>query len=338
MHRPRTSRAAVQLALASLLVLSLTGPAAATSQITAVVLVSSPFEVTVGKPVAYPVAVHNTGRNTLNHVEVRGLAPADFMYLGAEPASICSQTEPVCSVGQLASGASAPPITFYFLTPAVPGSYGFTAQVMVAEGGNDNSDGTSNNQDTFLSNTITTVVSAINADFVAGHSYTNFRTFTTGGIDCVGAGLPPGCSAGLATLDAANPHGTAVTVPVNAEVTATDVPPDALGRPCPADIADACFGWGTVLDIADGSAVSGGIEVTMRWDYTQLPNGMTARKLRVVHIFDEQVDGQTHAFITDACTSATQTHCFTVAPFKLSDKDIQATFRLPFNGIGRGWG
>ena len=24
-------------------------------------------------------------------------------------------------------------------------------------------------------------------------------------------------------------------------------------------------------------------------------------------------------------------------PFKLGDKDIQATFRIPFNGVSKGW-
>ena len=40
----------------------------------------------------------------------------------------------------------------------------------MAEGGKDNSDGTANSTDTFTSNTINTVVRALDVDFVAGHS------------------------------------------------------------------------------------------------------------------------------------------------------------------------
>ena len=64
---------------------------------------------------------------------------------------------------------------------------------------------------------------------------------------------------------------------------------------------------------------------------------MTADKLDVIHLFGRTVNGKTYALITDLCTSVTDTHCFVVVPFKLADKDIQATFRLPFNGVSKGW-
>ena len=59
-----------------------------------------------------------------------------------------------------------------------------------------------------------------------------------------------------------NRHGTAVTVPVNAEVTASDVAPAA---DCPAAVT-TCFGYGSSLSIANGANIPGGIVVTMRWD------------------------------------------------------------------------
>jgi len=77
----------------------------------------------------------------------------------------------------------------------------------------------------------------------------------------------------------------------------------------------------------------------MRWDALDLPSGVNASNLNVIHLFNlgRTLNGKTYALITDLCTSPEQTHCFVVEPFKLSDKDIQATFRLPFNGVSKGW-
>lgn len=330
--RSRAVHLAARLAIAATLALSITTPVAA-GEITATVLTSSPLSVTVGKPVAYPVTVQNTGRSTLNFVMVRGTAAPGFTYLGATPASICSQQVAECNVGQLSSGQPAPPIVFYYRVPTTPGSYPYLVVVSVAEGGKDNSDGTSNNLDTFSSNTITTDVRAIDDDFVSGHSIEGVRSFSTGGIDCAAAGLPASCNDAPIALGAANPHGTAVKVGVNAEVTVSDVPP---ANDCPPAIT-TCFGSGSQLSVAYGAPVPGGIELTMRWDYTELPNGMTPRKLDVIHLFDAPVGGQTYALITDECDGPADTHCFVVRPFKLSDRDIQATVRLPFNGVSKGW-
>ena len=148
----------------------------------------------------------------------------------------CSQTQPVCTFRQLASGKSLPPIVFYYGATVV-GPFPFKVEVKVSEGGKDNSDGTANNIDTFTSNTISTHVRALSADFVAGHSLAVGRTFSTGGIDCVGAKLPATATMRRSRLGMLNRHGTAVTVPVNAEVTATDVGP-TVGT-CPSAVRRA---------------------------------------------------------------------------------------------------
>jgi len=334
MVRTRASQLGLRVAAVTILILGAVTPVAAGS-IAATVVTSSPLSVTIGKPVAYPVTVMNNGGSTLNTIVVTGQAAAGFTYLSATPANICSQTQPVCTFRQLRAGASVPPITFYYRVPMAPGSYDFKVEVNVAEGGTDNSDDTSNNPDTFFSNVINTVVRAYDDDFVAGHSLPNGRSFTTGGIDCAGAGLGANCNDALFPLGEDNPHGTAVTLPVNGEVTASDVPP---ANDCPPAIT-TCFGYGSQLSIAKGATIPGGITVTMRWDSSDLPQGMTPQKLDVIHLFDPGVivDGKTYALITDKCTSPNQTHCFVVEPFKLPDKDIQATFRLPFNGRGKGW-
>lgn len=343
MVHSRASRIAVRLALALGLALAAITPVTAAApvadyNISAIVATSSPSVATVGKPVAFPVTVKNTGKNTLNSIVVTGLAASGFTFLSSTPPVVspstdgCSQAQPVCTFRQLASGKSLPPIVFYYRATVVGTQFPFTVEVTVSEGGKDNSDGTANNIDTFPSNTIFTQVRALDGDFVAGHSLAGGRSFSTGGIDCAGAGLPATCNDTAIALGEGNRHGTAVTVPVNAEVTASDVAPAA---DCPAAVA--CFGYGSSLSIANGANILGGIVVTMRWDLSDLPNGMTADKLEVIHLFGRTVDGKTSALITDLCTSGTDTHCFVVMPFKLADKDIQATFRLPFNGTAKGW-
>ena len=334
MVHSRASRIAARLPLALGLALAITTPVAA-GDITARVVTSSPLAVTAGKPVAYPVTVQNTGRNTLNSIVVTGQAAAGFTYLSSTPTTACSQSEPVCTFRQLAAGVPLPAITFYYRVATAVGTYPFNVKVDVAEGGKDNSDDSANNIDTFFSPTIQTNVRAVDDDFVAGHSLAGGRSFSTGGIDCAGAGLPATCNDGSFAVDANNRHGTAVIVPVNAEVTASDVGP---ANNCPVAIT-TCFGSGSQLTIDGGKPIPGGIVVTMRWDETDLPNGTTPEKLNVIHLFDPgtTLNGKNYAVITDRCTSSTQTHCFIVEPFKLGDKDIQATFRLPFNGVSKGW-
>ena len=100
------------------------------------------------------------------------------------------------------------------------------------------------------------------------------------------------------------------------------------------DLPTALPGEGGVLgDYQFDGPVPGGIEVTMRWDYTELPSGMTAKKLRVAHLLGNgefvQVKGM--------CSDGAPMPCFTVAPHKLADRDIQATFLLPSNRVTRGY-
>ena len=166
MVHSRAFRIAARLALAVGLVLSVTTPAAASS-ISATVATSSPLVATVGKPVAFPVTVKNTGKNTLNSIVVTGLAAPGFTFLSSTPPVVspstdgCSQTQPVCTFRQLASGKSLPPIVFYYRVPTTVGTFPFKVEVKVSEGGKDNSDGTANNIDTFTSNLISTDVRAL---------------------------------------------------------------------------------------------------------------------------------------------------------------------------------
>ena len=344
MSRPR-ARLTSHVALAFALLLVLVTPASAADRITFSTS-SSPLNVTVSRPVAYPVTVTNSGGSTINHITLTGHIDPAFDLLFATPTDACSENDdgdPVCEFDQLPAGQPAPQVIFYYLVPddvtdEINGdSYVFTATATVGEGPNDNPNAA--HQDTYVSAGVTTIVKSLNQDLVSGHAVPGIQTFSTGGIDCAGAGLPATCNDGLAVLGTTNKHGTSITVPQIAEVIVEDVTP---GAACPATIT-TCFGAGSKLSVANGLPIADGIEVTMRWDVSELSNGMTARKLNVIHIFDQptniddDAELETFALITDACADADDRHCFTVEPFKLGDKDIQATFLLPFNGVSKGW-
>jgi len=347
MSRSRT-RLATRVVLAFAFLIVLATPASAAERVT-FSKSSSPFNVTVGLPVAYPVTVTNTGGSTINHITITGHIDPAFELLFSTPSSACSVNDdgdPVCNFDQLQAGKPAPQVIFYYLVPdtvvhQVTGdTYTFNATATVGEGPNDNPN--ASHQDTYVSAGVTTIVRAVNADFVSGHAVPGIETFSTGGIDCAGAGLPADCNEGLAILGTTNKHGTSVTVPQIAEVTVADLPPTNTANTCPPTIK-TCFGAGSSISVAGGASIASGITVTMRWDLSELPSGMTWQKLNVIHIFDTptNIDNdpelETFALITDACANAQDRHCFLVEPFKLGDKDIQATFILPFNGVSRGW-
>lgn len=314
MIRTRASGASLRVALALFLLFTTVVPVGA-RDVTIQIQASSPSTVTVNYPVAYPIAASNTGKSTLNSVVLSGEAPASFTYLGASSAA-CSAAVPVCNFGQIASGQPLPGVTFYYL-PTAPGVFTFEATVTVNEGANDNSDGQSNAEDVFTS-TVQTNVVPFSSDVITGHSYGSYKSFSTGLNTTTG-----------------NPHGSAVTVPAVAEVRVADLPPGSAPA-CPS-VAPSCFGWATQLNVGFGATYPAGIEVTIRWDASQLPSGMTDRKLRIIHLFD----GGGHELVSDACTYAggvpTNLPCIKSAPQKQADKDIVATILLLRNGFVRGW-
>jgi hypothetical protein len=340
------ARLATRVAMAFVFLIAMATPASAAERITFSTS-SSPFNVTVGLPVAYPVTVTNSSGSTINHITVTGHIDPAFELLFVTPSDACgvnANGDPVCAFDQLQAGKPAPQVIFYYLVPdavddAVNGDeYDFTATATVGEGPNDNPN--ASHQDTFVSAGVTTIVKSLNKDFVSGHAVPGIETFSTGGIDCAGAGLPTDCNDGLAILGTTNKHGTSVTVPQIAEVSVEDEAPGTTS--CPPTIK-TCFGAGSSISVADGAPIASGITVTMRWDLSELPSGMTWQKLNVIHIFDtptnidDDPELETFALITDACADAADRHCFLVEPFKLGDKDIQATFILPFNGVSKGW-
>jgi hypothetical protein len=309
-----------------MLLMSVVPAGGATGDIT-FTTISSPTQITAGMPVAYPVTVTNSSRRTINHITVSGaVEPADFEFHSATPAAHC--TGAVCTFAQLPAGQSLPEITFYYIVPSAVNdpvnfdTYTFTVTAEVGEGPNDNPNAAHDDE---FNHRVTTVVRPPHPDFVGGHSIDRVRGFTTGlGVDGV------------------NPHGTSVTVPTNAKVTVADLPPGEVPA-CPAFAAATCFGWGSSLDVGADLATGpeffpNGFEVIMRWDDSQLPKGMTPRKLRVIHL----LDNGGYELVENLCTYdgnglPTNLPCFTQAPTKVDGKDIEVRMLWGQNGVGRGW-
>jgi hypothetical protein len=321
MFRARASRAAWRGAIVTLFLLTTVIPASAASPQIMVDSSASPAGVTVGKVIAYVIDVTNMSTNTLNFVSLEGeFTPTSpsFTYLGASPANACSATVAFCDFGQLAGGVSPPQVTFYYQAPATQGLFDFTAVATVGEGSNDNPGAAHTDEFTKL---VPTTVWEIQDDFVQGHAFGTNRTFSTG----------------LTTLTTGNPHGTQVVIPsATTEVTVEDLDPGHPDAQCP-PILTTCFGDGSSLSVGDGGPIPGGIQVTMRWDYSELPSGMTAQKLRIAHL----LSATTYEQVKDPCVFSagvpTNMPCISVAPHKLPDKDIQATFYLASNRVSRGY-
>jgi hypothetical protein len=312
----RAWRAALRPILAAAFVAAvLPAPAAGVSPSVTVTTDASPFQVTVGRPIAYDVTITNGSNSALKYARVTGQPSIALQYLGSTGPG-CSSTTPTCVLDGLPSGSAAT-VTFYFLAPATSQSFTFVAFA--------NYDGQTTNAPANYQNTsatpITTVVLAESQNLVRGHSFGSFKTFTTG----------------LGSLSAANRHGTTVSLTTVTEVTVEDVSAQAANAfaNCTQLLGAACFGEASRLDINDGLPVAGGLTVTVRWDVSDLPKGMTERKIRIAHLLD---GGLVAHPVTALCNSgATNAPCLVGNPVRLADKDIQATLVLPSNGLVRGW-
>ena len=339
MSRPGVLRILARIPIAfALLVGSAVPVTGGEGDVTIVVAVSSPTVVTDGRVVAFPVTVQNTSGHALNHITVTGAmqnldgTPASgFTLLEIVPATGCSTDTASCSIDQLA--ATDPPINlvFYFRAPDTVANqagdpYDFKVTAIVSEGANDNANAA--NQDTFedLSRTL---VRLETDDFISGHAYTGGGaadlTFSTG-----------------SDTSLANPHGTTVAVKRNTEVTVTDVAAEGL-QTCK-DLVASCFGWGSKLDVGQdfpgdvAESFPDGIVVTMRWDSSQLPKGMTSRKINVIHVLDDGTAEFVPRTICPPNPTLAEMPCYLKLPYDVAkNRGIEAIMLWDQNGIGRGW-
>ena len=316
MSRARASRPSARAALVAILLLATAVPASAAGPGVVVDPTASPVQVTVGMPIAYVIRVTNNTNNTLKYAGISGETSVDLDYILSDPAT-CSQSGPSCVFDNLPAGATATAV-FVFEAPAVPGSFNFTA-LSDFDGDTTNPNATHNYT---IEGVIQTTVLAESPNLVMGYSVPGIREFTTG----------------LGNLNGTNQHGTTVNVPVNAEVTVADLPPGHPDATCPPAIAATCFGWASSLSVDNGELIPGGIRVRMRWDFTELPKGMTPQKLRIAHLLgNNQFVHVKDACVYDGQGVPTNMPCIAVAPVRLGDKDIEAIIYLASNRLVKGF-
>lgn len=310
---PTRAAARIALALGFLLSTVSAGPAAAVSPSVTLTTQASPLEVTVDLPIAYMVSIYNGSNNALKNVRITGQPSIALAPLGAEPAANC--LDGVCTLNGLPSGETRA-VTFYYLAPASPQSFTFTALA--------NFDGQTTSSPASYQNTtadpVTTQVLDLNQDLVKGHAFGEYRTFTTG----------------MGPLGATNRHGTEVFLTDTAEVMVRDLSvraADAYAN-CQVLLGAPCFGEASELSVKGGEPVSGGLRVTIRWDSSDLPKGMTEKKIRIVHFLDGGVAAEP---VTRLCGAVTPAPCLAGPVVRLADRDIQAVVILPSNGVIRGW-
>jgi hypothetical protein len=283
--------------------------------------------VSLGHYVAYTATVSNGDTNNVTHLTLAAPAagstsPFPLTYVSASPsAGTCSAPSGLpltCSLGSLSSGAT-DTVTFVFRAPAgLPASgagVSFAAQVTFDEGPNDQN---SSHGDTKLASAATTL-SAVGDDFVTG-----FVPFdlgddlaTAGDLSGPSNGNPQKTDLAVSALAAASLGATGVVQEVSHP--STDTTSD-----CQAGFS--CFGQTSFVTLP--GVFSPPLTLTFRFDASELPPGMTQKKLRMFHNGTLVPLCTTPGVLSPGPTCQSSTASF-------GDKDLGATLLSSTNGSYR---
>jgi Domain of unknown function DUF11 len=286
----------------------------------------APGTVSLGHYVAYTATVSNGATNNVTHLTLTAPAagstsPFPLTYVSASPSAGSCSAPPAlpltCSFGSLPSGAT-DTVTFVFRAPAgLPASgagVSFAAQATFDEGPNDQN---SSHGDTKLASAATTL-GAVGDDFVTG-----FVPFALGD-DLETAGDLAGPSNG-------NPQKTGLEVAaLAASLGATGVvqevphPPTDTTSDCQAGFS--CFGQTSFVTLP--GVFSPPLTLTFRFDASELPPGMTQKKLRMFHNGVLVPLCTTPGMLSPGPTCQSSTTSF-------DDKDLGAVFLSSTNGSYR---
>jgi hypothetical protein len=240
----------------------------------------APSSVSLGHYVAYTASVSNGDTSNVTHLALTAPAasstsPFPLTYVSATPSAGSCSAPPAlpltCSFGSLASGATVT-VTFVFRAPAALPATGaavsFAAQVSFDEGPSDQN---SSHADTKLASAATTL-GAVGNDFVTG-----FVPFALGD-DLQTAGTLNGPSNG-------NPQKTGLAVAALAasllgatgSIQEISHAADDTTSDCQAGFS--CFGQTSVVTLP--GSFSPPLQLSFRFDASELPPGMTQKKLRM---------------------------------------------------------
>jgi hypothetical protein len=287
----------------------------------------APGSVSLGHYVAYTATVSNGDTNNVTHLTLTApaassTAPFPLTYVSASPSAGSCSAPPAlpltCSFGSLPSGATAT-VTFVFRAPAgLPASgagVSFAAQVSFDEGPNDQN---SSHGDTKLASAATTL-GAVGSDFVTG-----FVPFSLGD-DLETAGDLAGPSGG-------NPQKTGLAVPalaassLGATGVVQEVPHPATDTTSDCQTGFSCFGQTSFVTLP--GTFSPPLELTFRFDASELPPGMTQKKLRMFHDGVLVPPCSTPGVLSPGPTCQSSTTSF-------DDKDLGAVLLSSTNGSYR---
>jgi Domain of unknown function DUF11 len=242
----------------------------------------APGSVSLGHYVAYTATISNGDTNNVTHVVLTAPAagstsPFPLTYVSATPSTGTCSAPPAlplsCSFGSLPSGATST-VTFVFKAPAsLPASgagVSFAAQISFDEGPNDQN---SSHSDTKLASASTTL-GAVGDDFVTG-----FVPFALGD-DLQTAGDLTGPSNG-------NPQKTGLAVSafatgaLGATGSVQEVSHPASDTTSDCQAGFSCFGQTSFVTLP--GFFSPPLQLSFRFDASELPAGMTQKKLRMFH-------------------------------------------------------
>jgi hypothetical protein len=288
-----------------------------------VILGSKPLEVTAGQIVAYPVEISGDNTMTINHVVVDASVP-NATPLGAITTVGTCPTLERCDLGQFTAAAQDAFVVFMYRVPTDVNVTSVTATVVLNSGEGMNDDPGAAHGDEFSDVAVTNIhhgdLDTFFSRYVVPRS---FDAAETGVVETDQA------------ITDTNRHATRVTVPdestteFGAPATIHELPVNPLGLGC----GGPCFGEESQISVADGAAFpEQGLTVQVTFGAPELPKGMTARKLHVVHVLDggtafELVDGDC-AVVEAPCRLSTVT---------LKDKSIVVTLLLDSNGSVKGF-
>jgi Domain of unknown function DUF11 len=259
-----------------------TGRAASSGPNVTLSVSGAPGSVSLGHYVAYTASVTNGDTNSVTHLTLTApalgsTAPFPLIYVSASPSAGSCSAPPslplTCSFGSLRSGAT-DTVTFVFRAPAALPATGtgvsFAAQISFDEGPSDQN---SSHSDTKLASAATTL-GAVGSDFVTG-----FVPFglgddleTAGNLSGPSSGNPQKTGLEVAALAASSLGATGLVQEVSH-------PPTDTTSDCQAGFS--CFGQTSFVTLP--GVFSPPLELAFRFDASELPSGMTQKKLRMFH-------------------------------------------------------
>lgn len=312
---PKLMRRFVGVVSSALLALMLVGPQAATAAQAGWAFTDAtylPSAVTPGSYAGYRFTIVNGGNSNISQLYLLTSVNQPAAYLAGDRADLC-QTSPTltCSFGALNAGDHIT-LTVAYLTPSSGKS--FPVNFMINSTGATSSDKGKNSHGDTLSLSFSTTLSA-NQDFAGGFNLST-GSFTV---------------ANSRTLGRQNVQSTAATVS-QSDIPVTVQDGSGVSSDC-LNCTKTLIGEWSVIEVNEGNAVSGGIDVTLELYWKSVPNKLDPSTLVVYHTYT-----QNGVEMTDALSSSTDcaaVGCITSAAFD-SSKNLVVGVHLPFNGYIRG--